>query len=192
MRAIIYSILLPTFLFFISCETEEPVGIESESKDSMLSDDQIDESLIINLNQETEDDSIRVNLNIQKLNENEFNFQIEMQLFGESWIVSPLEEEYPYGCMQIEFDENEKLKLIDAISEKPESKFLSDSNWDKPYRVISDKIVLEQKLKINSEEDIMVKGNIFFVLEPICNPYQIDFALIYESGNLLVEETPMR
>ena len=191
MRAIFITIFLPIFLFLISCKPEESGAIESEQTDSIVPNEPIEENMIINLNQETSDDSIHVILNVQKINESEFNFQIEMQLFGESWVLSPLEKEFPYGCMEIEFDQNEKLELIDPISENPESKYLNDSNWQKPYRVISDEVVLEQKLKINSKEDFTLEGYIFFVLEPICNPYRMEFALFYESGNLRVEETSM-
>jgi hypothetical protein len=192
MRSIIISIFLLTLLLFNSCEYGESEAIEPELKDSIVPNPPIDGDMILNLNQETSDDSIQVNFDIQKINQNEFNFQLEMQLYGESWIVSPLEKEFPYGCMRIEFDENEKLITIDQISEKPESKFLNDSNWDKPYRVISGATTLNQKMKIISKDDFTVKGNVFFVLEPICDLYQIDFQLFWESGNLRVEETPVR
>ena len=96
------SLLLLLFGFIISCSStvvNEDQLINSNTKSSS------ERSSNIQDNSKT-DDSIQVKLLIKKIDNEYFNFLIKMNLFGDSWIVSPLEKDYPYGEMTIDFDKN--------------------------------------------------------------------------------------
>lgn len=192
MRSIKLLFFLTISYFLGSCKPSVNDNPEIADTDSLSTETSVDQDTIIHADLVTKDDSVHVELRLEELSNSEFNFQIEMDLFGDSWIVSPLDYDYPYGSLQIEYDKNEHIELVQQIVQSPESKFIDDPNADELYKVISGKTTLEQRIRIVSEEDFIVHGNVFFVLEPICNPYQIDFEFIQESGNLSIERTNMR
>jgi hypothetical protein len=135
------------------------------------------------------DDSIHVELQLEKVNAASFNLLIHMNLFGDSWIVSPLEKAYPFGEMTIEFDQNDHFVLIDSIIENPNAVYRNDPNWEAQYRVISGKTTLSQKIQLISKEDFDITGQIFFILEPICKPNGLYFKITQKDKKLTVQLT---
>ena len=180
-------VLFISFLLF-SCAEEAP---SPNPKDVLENQESIDAEEPVTLSNGTEDDSVHWNLLLEELTKTESNLIVDLELFGKSWIVSPTEKEYPYGCMKIELDSNENIRTIGNIQETPTSEPLRPGTWDESFKVISGKTTLKQKIEVLSKDDFVAKGNIFFVLEPVCNPYEIDFKIIQESGQLKLETTPM-
>ena len=136
---------------------------------------------------DTVDDSVDVQLQIAKVENTDFNLSIIMKMYGESWIVSPLEKNYPYGNMSISLNKNEYFKAEGKIIENPMSTLLKNKGWDMPYKVVNGDITFTQKFHLASNEDFEVDGEIFFVLEPICKANQMNFKVMNKSGHLSVE-----
>jgi len=134
-------------------------------------------------------DSIQVKLQIKQIDTEYFIFLIKMNMFGDSWVISPLEKEYPYGEMTIDFDKNDNFVLLDSINEIPNSIYKSDPLWKKEYKVIKGETDLKQKIRLLSNTDFEVSGHIFFMLEPICKPYDIEFKISNKSGKTTVKQT---
>ena len=137
----------------------------------------------------TADDSVQVDYQIEKIDADNFNLLIHFNLFGSTWIVSPLELDYPYGVMVFEIPKNKHFSLVDSMIENPISVIKNDTNWNKPYKVISEKATLTQKLKLTSKENFEISGSLFFMLEPICSAITLNFTIINDDGTLKVKKS---
>ncbi|MFK8046177.1 MAG: hypothetical protein AB8B72_11825 [Crocinitomicaceae bacterium] len=181
MRYLQLTLILSFFL--LSCASEVAVKNTEVAKDTAT----IKPTAIIT--DSKMDDSVQVDLSIKLLNENMAELKIDMSLFGDTWIVSPLEKNYPYGEMRLELQENNFLTVTDSISEKPMSSFISDENVEEPYKVITKQSELIQKIKLKSKQNFEVSGYIFFILEPVCRPYEIYFTISHIKENIDVRIT---
>jgi|GEM_PF-2330376 len=178
------SLLLPLFGFiFFSCSTgvyeDQLINSNPKSNSNRSSNIQNNSNTV---------DSIQVKLQVKQIENDYFNFLIKMNMFGDSWIVSPLEKEYPYGEMTIDFDKNDHFVLLDSINETPNSIYKSDPLWKNEYKIIKGETDLKQKIRLLSITDFEVTGHIFFMLEPICKPYEIEFEISNKSGKITVKQ----
>ena len=183
-------------LFFIKSLLLLPLGFIISCSSKVVNEDQLlnsnsqsnSEPSSTTLDNSVTDDSIQVKLLIKKIDAEYFDFLIKMNLFGDSWIVSPLEKNYPYGEMTIDFDKNDHFVLLDSINESPSSIFKSDPLWKNEYKVIKGETVLKQKIRLLSNNDFEVTGHIFFMLEPICKPNEIEFKISNTAGKITVKK----
>ena len=134
------------------------------------------------------DDSVRIDLSIEKINLTTYNLVINLKLFGDSWIVSPLAYDYPYGHLRIDLELKNHLTKVDSLLENPKSVEFYDESYEGSYPLIKEKVTLTQKLKIKTRDDFKVHGLVFFVLEPICTPYELTFILNYQNGEMKVDQ----
>ncbi len=185
MRLFFSKSLLPLlFGFIISCsstDVNEDQLINSNTKINPERSSNTQDNSI-------SDDSIQVKLLIKQIDNEYFNFLIKMNLFGDSWIVSPLEKDYPYGEMTIDFDKNDHFVLLNSINETPNSIYKSDTLWKDEYKVINGETDLKQEMRLLSNNDFEVIGHIFFMLEPICKPYEIEFKISNKAGKITVQQ----
>lgn len=174
-----YQFLFLFSILFVACQSNENVKTLETNipNDSMA----IEVDSFYSYHHETINDSIKVELAIEMNEEKEPNLVIEMQLFGDSWIATTEDENFPYGSLQLKLEEQSNVSFHDTLNFTPKLKYMVDPNWDEPYRVITEHTILSQPLKINSSSEFRVKGSLFFVLEPICTPNEIIFELIQDK-----------
>ena len=159
------SLLLLLFGFIISCSStvvNKDQLINSNTKSNLKRFSNIQD------NSKT-DDSIQVKLLIKKIDNEYFNFLIKMNLFGDSWIVSPLEKDYPYGEMTIDFDKNDHFVLLNSINETPNSINKSVPFLKDEYKVIIGETDLKQKIRLLSNNPKKRAGLIGYGLEIVEN-----------------------
>jgi hypothetical protein len=185
MRSILlYSILFSSLFLLKSCHEK----LDNNKNNTIDTNEELT-SHKLHLAELTTDDSVQVNYQIENVNIENFNLLIHLNLFGNTWIISPLELDYPYGGMVFEITENKYFSLIDSIIESPIPVIKNDVICEEPYRIITKKTTLIQKLKLNSIEDFKVSGYLFFVLEPICSPITLNFNIVNNSGKLTVQKS---
>lgn len=136
----------------------------------------------------TADDSVDVGLSIEKIDNDHYYLVIKMKLYGDSWVVSPLENDFPYGGMSLSIQEADKLVSEDTLIEIPYPEYKYDSAVETPYKVIEKESIIKQKLKRTTQKDFEVSGSLFFVLEPICTPNTIGFTISYRSGEMVIRK----
>lgn len=132
-------------------------------------------------------DSINVTITNSQVKDSIFALNIDFNIFGGGWILSPLEKDYPYGITKISFLKNKFITPIDSIIEIPNSKYKTDENFDAPYRVINEHTTLTKNIKVNSKNDFIVSGEFFFIHEPICKPNKITFNIIQKTGVISIQ-----
>jgi len=140
------------------------------------------------------DDSAQIDLSINKLDDDIFELQIDMNLFGETWIVSPLAEDYPFGRTKVEFSEHNDLEnnfviFSDSIYENSLSELMTAKNFNKPYGVVNQRTELRQAFKLNSNQDFELRGQLFYILEPICTPNEILFKIVKSGDTVSIVRT---
>lgn len=174
-----YQFLFLFSILFVACQSNENVKTLETNipNDSMA----IEVDSFYSYHHETINDSIKVELAIEMNEEKEPNLVIEMQLFGDSWIATTEDENFPYGSLQLKLEEQSNVSFHDTLNFTPKLKYMVDPNWDEPYRVITEHSILSKPLKINSSSEFHVKGSLFFVLEPICTPHEIIFELVQDK-----------
>ena len=178
------SILIISLSFYSCNETEsktETVEANNPNVDTIK-----DDKLFISelWSEYVEDDSVEIKL---LLDLEKTSIVTEVELLGGAWIVSPLAEQYPYGKMELSLEENDFVSLDTKITQHPEATVVSDHNTDEPYGIIQNSAVIQQKIKLTSTNDFEVKGELFYLLEPICLPFRIDFILSSKNNELSIQ-----
>ena len=168
-----------------SCNSSNELNEDSQTVNDTIRVEQASDLVISPIPNEISDDSIQISLDISEISSNSIELVISLELFGESWFVSPLEADYKYGMTTILFEENDNLELIEPIEENPKStdRYNEDGT---AFKVISGNAMLKQKLKILKQENFKVNGSMTFLLEPVCAPLQFEFQIIQNSGKMSV------
>ncbi len=130
-----------------------------------------------------------LNFKIEKLEQENYELVIEMNLKNGSYYVSPNAKRDFKGKFSLVFDENDKLKLSSKLKETP----LSVEEYD-PHPFVNGTVnwvrentSYHQKLKPNTNEDFNVKGHIQFTIEPRCTLEKIPFIIKYHNGEMKIE-----
>jgi len=188
MRRITYLLLFGFLL--TSCGEGDSSEQNSELDNEII--DSVDHSTLFMSDiwsADIEDDSVLIQLSI---NQKDKSIDCKLDLFGGAWIVSPLATDYPYGKMELSLEENEFASLSLDIQQTPVAEIVSDHNVPEPYEIIRNSSLISQKVKIKSTEDFETKGSLFYLLEPICLPYRIDFVLKSKQGELFIDQEQVR
>jgi hypothetical protein len=183
------SIISILFFFCFSCEsnslnteTAQEVVQETESQDTL----EVVNSALWK-NSDYSDDSMHMDLSITQ-KEGDIDLILDIKLFGNSWIVSPQAENYPYGKMDIKLEKNIFCELETGVIENPQSKVVQDFEFEEGYQIIKDDTRLSQGINLKTKEDFKVQGTIFLVLEPVCELNEIHFLIVSNSGKISVHK----
>lgn len=128
-------------------------------------------------------------IDIKKVGKDVYNLVIKMELQDGSFYVSPNSVRDFKGKFLMNINENDRLKKVSNLIEKPLSIEIFDEhpfvqgnvNWVKKNTTYT------QKLKLNSDKDFQIPGVIQFVIEPRCTLEKIPFTIIYENGEMKID-----
>jgi hypothetical protein len=163
-------IILASIALISACNQNDR-DIEQLSEEETESTDTLDPYQNYDWNNSQDDDSAQVQISIDNQ-----KIALDILLFGDSWIVSPLADNYPYGKMEIRLEENVNCKLGERITQIPQE-LRTDLDLDEPYTIIKEKATITQELIINDVNDFEVEGSVIYVLEPICDIFKIEFTI---------------
>ena len=190
LKSILLSLIFTSLIF--SCQ--EPSETSENGAEQLVGDSLLTEIVLTedapSWNGDQTDDSVNVQLSIDH-SEEKVLIETNVELFGDAWIVSPLAKDYPWGKMSLSIEENEFIELDDKVFQSPEAVLMSDENTEDPYELITGLSTITQELTIKKLEDFEIEGVLFYVLEPICQPFQIEFRLISTSGEVSIGKSEL-
>lgn len=132
-----------------------------------------------------------VNMKTFQIDKDTYSMEINMKLFQGSFFVSPKSKGDFKGKFNIEFKDNKHIELETGLTETPLSKETFDPhpyvngyvNWVKKNTIYHKNFKLKTR-----NENFIVSGVIRFVIEPRCTLEEIPFTLVYENGELRIQE----
>lgn len=114
---------------------------------------------------------------------------ITIDLYPGSYLISPYSKDTTCAHFTISIAASGKLLIDDTLLEVPSSVEEFDSILNIPIRLIRENTKYTQKISLVEQDNFKVSGLIWFVLEPICIPYEIGFIISYNSGEMKVKKT---
>lgn len=129
-----------------------------------------------------------IGLDIKKL-ENSHYLSVSLELFDGAFVVSPYSKDTIFGHFDISIADMGSVITEGLPLELPSSIEEFDPVLEAPVRFVRTNTTFTQKLNILTKEDFQVSGLIWFVLEPSCVPYDVEFTLSSQNGILKVEKT---
>lgn len=75
------------------------------------------------------------------------------------------------------------------MKEIPKSYAQYDPILKEPVHFVRGKTTYKQKFKVLNKNDFEFSGLIWFVLEPLCAPINVEFLIKKEEGKLMVDKT---
>uniref|UniRef100_UPI004049E497 hypothetical protein n=1 Tax=Flavobacterium sp. TaxID=239 RepID=UPI004049E497 len=122
-------------------------------------------------------------IRLDKQNEGEYTLSVQMNLKKDSYFVSPNEQKDFSGKFSIVLTKPENLINSGTITETPLSKIDENQGFVKWVR---ENTSYRQNLKVLTNENFEVYGNLQFTIEPRCTLEKIPFILSYVDGKLSV------
>ncbi len=130
-----------------------------------------------------------IDLVIDKIDDDQYNFGVTIQLEKGSYVISPFSNDDIYGHFEISIDENKNFLSDKTLLEIPSSVEEMDPIIKEKVKFVRVNTTYKQKVQRLSKNDFEVAGLIEFVLEPSCIPYDVEFVISNRSGKMEVEKT---
>lgn len=140
-------------------------------------------------NPKTIDDSFDIKLNLTKADSDLYNLTASIALTNGSYVISPFSDEDTYGHFTITIDDSSNLMKNATLLEMPNSVEEFDSILNTPVKFVRENTSYTQQLKVVTKNDFETTGTIWFVLEPSCVPYEIEFLITSRNGEMTITKT---
>jgi len=176
------TIALFCLLLSISCGADKDSSINSN-------EDVKNDVLEIIEGQKLVDELFDIDFQIEKLENNQYNLVVTIELNSGSYIISPYSEDSTYGQFNISIADSGALILGDTLLETPNSIEEYDSVLERTVKIVRQTTTYKQKISVDEQDDFEIPGLIWFVLEPICIPYEVGFVISYSSGEMQIKKT---
>lgn len=135
------------------------------------------------------EETFDIDLQLDELKDGKYNLGVTIKLDGESYVVSPYSEDSIYGHFNISIPETAHFVIENDLLEIPNSVREFDPIIEMPVNFVRENTTYRQQIKVLSKDDFEVTGVIWFLLEPICIPYEVEFVLSHRSGKMEVKKT---
>jgi len=115
---------------------------------------------------------------------------MELDLFQEEdWVVSTHSTDSMFGKVDVRFLDLPLLMPAGELTERPESTWEVEHFSQLDIRVLRRDTEMRLPVRATSDLDFEAKGQVFFVLEPLCMPFEVDFTVGRRAGVWAVEST---
>lgn len=135
------------------------------------------------------DDSFDIILQMNKINDEHYSLSATIELNSGSYVISPYSTDDFYLPFTMVMNESPALVVQGDLMETPVSVEEQDPYLNKPIRVVRKNTTYTQNLKVVSKDDFEASGLIEFLLEPSCVPYDVEFNISSNDGELEVQKT---
>lgn len=144
-----------------------------------------------NINEEASliEETFDIILQIDQIDKEHFNLEVNFKLDSGSFIISPFSTDGFYGPTNISIEKYNSHIIEGLLLETPTSIEEFDPIIEKQVKFVRKNTTYKQKLKLIEEDDFQVSGTIWFVIEPICIPYEVVFVISHNSGKIKVNKT---
>lgn len=130
-----------------------------------------------------------IKLQIDKEDKDQYILAATIDLCKDCFVVSPFSEDETYGHFDISIAKTSNLIADDLLLEIPSSMEEFDPILNRQVKFVRINTTYQQKIKVLTEDDFEISGLIWFVLEPSCVPYDVEFTLSYRSGIMEIKKT---
>ena len=107
----------------------------------------------------------------------------------EDWVVSTHSNDSMFGKVEVRFLDLPLLMPAGVLTERPESTLEVEHFSQLDIRVLRQDTEMRLPVRATSDLDFEAKGQVFFVLEPLCVPFEVDFTVDRRAGVWAVECT---
>ncbi len=115
---------------------------------------------------------------------------LDLDLFqDEDWVVSMHSTDSMFGKVDVRFLDLPLLMPAGELTERPESTWEVEHFSQLDIRVLRQDTEMRLPMRATSSRDFEAKGQVFFVLEPLCMPFEVDFTVYRRAGVWAVEST---
>jgi len=128
-----------------------------------------------------------VQLQLEKLENNNYNLLVTIDMEKGSYIISPSSPDSFYMHFDIFFEKNKNFIVDKELLEIPKSLPEIDPVLNTPVHFVREKTVYKKKFELMTKSDFEEKGMVEFLLEPSCIPYNIEFVLANNSGAFIIK-----
>ena len=115
---------------------------------------------------------------------------LDLDLFqAEDWVVSTHSTDSMFGKVDVRFLDFPLLMPAGVLTERPESTWEVEHFSQLDIRVLRQDTEMRLPVRSTSDRDFEARGQVFFVLEPLCMPFEVDFMVGRRAGAWVVERT---
>jgi hypothetical protein len=169
--------VLLTFATLLACSTENEDSVSEETAEVAQNEDT-----------PTTTNSYSLDLEISKVNEEEYDLNVTIDPEEGSYVVSPFSQDTILGKFEVSIDDNANMIADGNLSESPNSVEEFDEALEENVRFAKEKTTYTQRLKLQTQDDFSVKGSVWFVYEPQCTLEEINFMITYKGREMSIEE----
>ena len=121
--------------------------------------------------------SFQLDMALERAKEGEWNLILDLDLEPGEWVVSSCSTDSMFGKVALWFHESQALKLLGSIEEIPPSQWEVEPFSQLEIKVIRRDTRMIQRLTVDPNHAEDIHGRVFFVLEPLCTPFETTFTL---------------
>ena len=112
----------------------------------------------------------------------EWNLILDLDMDPGDWVVSSYSTDSMFGKVALRFQEPEALTLLGAMEEIPPSQWEVEPFSQLDIKVLRRDTRMIQRVAMGPNHLDDIHGKVFFVLEPLCTPFETTFTLTHTSG----------
>lgn len=135
----------------------------------------------------------QLNVALEPTSNGEWNLMLDLDMDPGDWVVSSYSTDSMFGKVALRFREPHALTLLGSIEEIPPSQWEVEPFSERDIKVIRRDTRMIQRLTMNPRHSKDIHGTVFFVLEPLCTPFETTFTMTpMSSGGWHVLHTGSR
>ena len=119
---------------------------------------------------------------LEPASEGAWNLILDLDMDPGDWVVSSYSTDSMFGKVALRFQEQQALTLLGAMEEIPPSQWEVEPFSQLDIKVIRRDTRMIQRVAMDPNHLDNIHGKVFFVLEPLCTPFETTFTLTHTSG----------
>ena len=119
---------------------------------------------------------------LEPADKGEWSLILDLDLDRGDWVVSSYSTDSMFGKVALRFQEPHALTLLGAMEEIPPSQWEVEPFSQLDIKVIRRDTRMIQRLAMDPNHLGDIHGKVFFVLEPLCTPFETTFTLTHTSA----------
>ena len=123
----------------------------------------------------------QLDIALEPASEGEWNLILDLDMDPGDWVVSSYSTDSMFGRVALRFQEPEALTLSGAMEEIPPSQWEVEPFSQLDIKVIRRDTRMIQPMAMDVNHVDAIHGKVFFVLEPLCTPFETTFTLTQTS-----------
>ena len=123
----------------------------------------------------------QLNVALEPASEGEWNLILDLDMDPGDWVVSASSTDSMFGKVALRFQDPQALTLLGAMEEIPPSQWEVEPFSQLDIKVIRRDTRMVQRVAMDPNHVDDIHGKVFFVLEPLCTPFETTFTLTHTS-----------